>query len=230
MASLKAALKKNLASRLVKPTLKLHSLAYEWSGKLAVISGGGTHPKHDIIRYHEWFLANIEPNWVVVDVGCHWGMMAAVMAEKASFVYGVELESSHVEAARKRFRAGNLEFICADATKHDFSSCRPVDCITLSNVLEHVEERVNFIRRLIENVNWRDPARKRFLVRVPMIDREWIAVYKKKMGLDYRLDRTHFIEYTARELEQELADGGLKVVSRSVTYGESFVVCEAVNR
>ena len=33
---------------------------------------------------------------------------------------------------------------------------------------------------IIKKVKWKDESNKKLLIRVPMIDREWIAVYKKE--------------------------------------------------
>ena len=40
-------------------------------------------------------------------------------------------------------------------------------------------------------IDW--DTQPKFLIRVPMIDREWISVYKKQLGLEW--DNTRFIEY-----------------------------------
>jgi hypothetical protein len=44
----------------------------------------------------------------------------------------------------------------------------------------------------------------KLLIRVPVIDRDWIVVIKKELGLEYRLENTHFTEYTFKEFLQEL--------------------------
>ena len=60
-----------------------------------------------------------------------------------------------------------------------------------------------------------------------MIDREWIAVYKKDLGLEYRLDATHFTEYTYEQLKDELNQAGIEILSNHVKFGEIYAVCEA---
>lgn len=65
-----------------------------------------------------------------------------------------------------------------------------------------------------------------FLIRVPMLDRDWVTLYKKELGLEYRLDVTHFVEYTLNSFAKELEDAGLKMESYRVRYGEIYAVAK----
>lgn len=216
---------KIVARGFLKILLKLHNFSYSFAGIFATISNNGTHPKHQIMKYKEWFLENIKKEWVVLDVGCNTGMMPSVMSQKASFVYGIEIDSILLNKAKKEHQKENIEFICADATSFDYSPLKAIDCVTLSNVLEHIEHRVDFLQKLLRQIKWN--GKKRFLIRVPMIDRDWITVYKKDLGLEYRLDGTHFIEYTFEEFEDELKKAKIDIKKHEIRFGEIYAVCEA---
>jgi 2-polyprenyl-3-methyl-5-hydroxy-6-metoxy-1,4-benzoquinol methylase len=223
---IKIIIKSKLVAKLLQKTiLNLHTKAYALSGSLAIIVNDGVHPKHRIMMYKEWFLDNIQKDWVLLDVGCNTGMMPELMSNKANFVYGIEIEERHVNEAKDKRKKENIKFICADATSYDYSPLRPIDCLTLSNVLEHIEYRVEFLRKLIHQVKWND--KKRLLIRVPMINREWIAVYKKELGLEYKLDKTHYTEYSYEQLKDELDEAGIKILSYHVKFGEIYTICEA---
>lgn len=227
---MKALLLRILCSRRVAPytlrwILSGHNLLYDLAGIVAVAANDGIHPKHYLLRYKEWFRDRIGHDWIVVDVGSNTGGMAAMLASKARYVYGIELMPKLVEAARRTYTAPNLEFIAADATKYDYSSCLPIDCVVLSNVLEHIVDRVEFLTMLRRNLSWRDPGRRLFLIRVPTLERDWLAHYKKNIGVEYRLDRTHEIEHTKAELVQELNDAGLTIESLETRFGELYAVC-----
>lgn len=208
----------------LKPMLCIHSKSYYYSGVLASFQGDGIHPKHRIMKYKEWFLENMKTDWVVVDVGCNTGMMPEVMSVKASFVYGIEINCKLIEEAKRKRQKDNIEFICADATTFDYAPLKAIDCVTLSNVLEHIEHRVDFLTKLIKQIKWKD--KKRFLIRVPMVDREWITVFKKELGLEYRLDNTHYTEYTYEDLKKELEEAGIETLSHHIRWGEIYAVCE----
>lgn len=208
----------------LKPMLTIHSKSYYYSSILASFKGNGIHPKHDIMKYKEWFLDKIKSDWVILDVGCNTGMMPAVMSTKANVVYGIEINCKLIEEAKCKYQKQNIEFICADATTFDYAPLKAIDCVTLSNVLEHIENREQFLKNLIDKIKWRD--KKRFLIRVPMIDREWIVQYKKELGVEYRLDETHYIEYTFEQFLDELNTAGIKMINYHIRWGEIYAVCE----
>lgn len=219
---------KTAAKRLIKPLLRCHGLCYKLAGRYGMILNDGVHPKHHILKYKEWFLENVEPGWTVMDIGCNTGMLPFILSEKVGFVYGIEINQEHVAIAKTQHVKPNIEYICADATMHNYDSCQPIDCVTMSNVLEHIEHRVDFLKKIVRRVKWADENRKRFLFRVPVIDREWIVLYKKELGLDYRLDPTHYIEYTLEQFKEELGQANIVPKKVDIRFGEIYAVCEVV--
>lgn len=189
----------------------------------------GVHPKHYIMKYKEWFLDHIEPGWVVLDVGCGTGMLPVMLAEKAAFVYGIEINKEHVAVAKTQHARANIKYICADATTYNYDSCQPVNCVTLSNVLEHIEHRVDFLKMIARQVKWIDASHRRLLFRVPMINREWIVLYKKELGLDYRLDPTHYTEYTLGQFKEELEQANIVIKQVDIRFGEIYAACEVAS-
>jgi predicted RNA methylase len=214
---------KIMALLFLRLLLRVHSLAYNFSGRYAGILNSGVHPKHGIMRYKEWFESNIKDDWVILDIGSNTGMMPNHMSQKAKYVYGIEIEPKLVNLAIKNNSKDNIKYICADVVNFDFSTLDSIDCITMSNVLEHIEDRKFFLKTLLNNVSWKN--KKFFLIRVPMINRDWISVYKKEIGMEYRLDHTHFIEYTFSGFEKELNDVGINIDSYEIKFGEIYAVC-----
>jgi 2-polyprenyl-3-methyl-5-hydroxy-6-metoxy-1,4-benzoquinol methylase len=216
----------SVAKIIIKPILKLHTLTYRYSGVFAGILNKGVHPKHAILGYKEWFVGHIKPNWVVLDVGCSSGIMTHFIGERVNFIYGLEINKCRLTEAESVHRE-NTEFICADATIYDYSNLRAIDVITLSNVLEHTDHRVDFLRKLLNQVKWNNE--KRLLIRVPMIDRDWISVYKKQVGLEYRLDLEHFVEYTYDQFKEELSASNIEILEYRVRFGEIYAVCKGID-
>lgn len=190
--------------------LELDNRLYKLEAKQAKKLNNGIHPKHRILKYKEWFKENIQASWTVIDVGCNTGMLPEVLSDKADFVYGIEIIESHIQQANEFRKKKNVEFICADATTYDFSKCRPVDCVTLSNVLEHIDDRTHFMKKILEQINWKDQGKKTLLIRVPVFDRDWVTLFKKEFGVEWRLDRTHFTEYTDSQFHEEMEAAGIK--------------------
>jgi len=82
---------------------------------------------------------------------------------------------------------------------------------------------VEFLDRVVRKVR---PGR--VLLRVPMFERDWRVPLKKELGMDYRLDPTHFTEYTPESFTAELEAAGLVVVHEEFRWGEIWA--EAVPR
>jgi SAM-dependent methyltransferase len=198
----------------------LDNIAYKGITKVAIIDNQGVHPKHQILNYHQFFVDQVQNQDRVIDIGCGKGENAYDVAAKAKQVVGIDIEQKNVDKAKNNYQRPNLEYICGDATTYNFSS--KFNKIILSNVLEHIEHRVEFLKKLHH-------ISDTILLRVPMIDRDWVAVYKKQKGLEYRLDPTHFIEYTLPILKEELQQGGWKIESYSIQFGEFWGVVKSTS-
>lgn len=200
---------------LVRLALHLHNVSYKLASKLAIKAEGGLHPKHRLMNYHQFFLDHISPTNRVLDIGCGNGALAFDLAKKAKSVAGVDLNPKHQSYWRERFAAPNLTYRVADATT--LASTETFDIVVLSNVLEHVEHRVEFLKRIL-------PLAPTFLIRVPMLNRDWITLYKKESGIEYRLDKTHFTEYTLETFNHELSQAGFSLQEYSIQFGEIWAV------
>ena len=201
---------------LLKLVLGINSYTYRLAGSLAQkAEKDGVHPKHRIMKYHSFFLDNLGSGDSVLDIGCGNGELAYDVALKAKSVTAIDIDGKKIAAAKARYPAGNIRYLHGDALK-DLPD-EKFDVIILSNVLEHIRDRVEFLAGIKGKAG-------RLLIRVPMIDRSWIDVYKKELGLEYRLDPTHYIEYTFEGFEKEIGDAGLKVAGHSVQFGVIWAV------
>lgn len=214
------------ARMFLRPLLMLHSACYTWISRFAIVVNGGIHPKHSIIDYEKWFCDNIKTGWCVLDIGCNIGLLAKRISQCAGFVYGIDIKQDLIDEAQQQNSSDNIKYICADANSFNWKSDRPIDCVILSNVLEHIADRTGLLKKLITQVNW--GANKKFLIRVPTIQRDWIAVYKKNLGLSYMLDKTHYIEYASDEFVGELELAGIKVEKMEIRFGEIYAVCSVL--
>ena len=130
----------------------------------ALVHGRGEHPKHRLMRYHDFFVERIANGQKVLDVGCGYGAVARTIARErpGARVVGVDYDKGRLAQAREADNPSNLEFVETDATRS--LPAGPWDVVVLSNVLEHISERVGFLSALIEKTN-----AARFLIRVPFV-------------------------------------------------------------
>jgi 2-polyprenyl-3-methyl-5-hydroxy-6-metoxy-1,4-benzoquinol methylase len=185
---------------------------------LAVDLDGGVHAKHRLMRYHDFFVDRVRPGEQVLDVGCGKGELAYDLATRAGAdVTGIDVSAAALDFARERFRSERITLIQADA--FEWEPPEPFHAVVLSNVLEHVADRVELLRRL---VRLSDPDR--LLIRVPVLERDWLVGLRRDLGLPYFADPTHETEYSPEQLEAELAEAGLELAELEQRWGELWAV------
>ena len=159
----------------IKMVLRVDNFIYQLLSFLAIKQEGGKHPKHRLMRYHQFFLDNISTTDKVLDLGCGAGFLAFVLAQKAKEVVGIDITKENIAKARQKFKLPNLKFILGDILEYNFKES--FDIIVLSNVLEHLKERVDFLKRL-------NGLAPKILIRVPLLERDWLTLYKKNWALN----------------------------------------------
>lgn len=186
--------------------------------------GDGVHVKHRIMRYHDFFVERITPGERVLDIGCGYGAVAYSIASRTGAeVIGLDLDAANVEKARQRFLHERLTFVQGEAPK----TLPPgrFDVIVMSNVLEHIAHRVAFLRDVQERA-----TPNRWLIRVPMFNRDWRPAVRSELGLYAYGDPTHFTEYTIESFEQEMRDAQFSITHSQVNWGEIWAEVRATPR
>ena len=90
-----------------------------------------------IARYH--FARRLARGRRVLDLACGAGYGAALLAEAASAVTGVDVSADAITYAREHYDAGNLGFLESDATQVDLPDAS-FDLITAFELIEHLED------------------------------------------------------------------------------------------
>ena len=185
--------------------------------------GGGIHPKHYLTNYHQFFIDRINNGQNVLDVGCGNGAVSISIAKKhlKSFIIGIDLNKKNIQFAKeeqKNINLNNLSFIHGDI--NDYPEIKS-DIVILSNVLEHIENRVLFLKKIQQLSN-----AKTFLIRVPYFKRDWQVAFRKELGMYYFSDNDHKIEHTLNELNAELNKANLKIIETKIIWGEIWTKCE----
>jgi len=182
--------------------------------QLASIYGDGVSPKHRMLNYHQFFYKRITPDERVLDIGSSEGTLTKAIADNTGAqITGIEIVPERVERAKEVNSHPNINYIVGDVTQAPLEES--YDVIVMSNVLEHLPERVDFLKKAIRNT-----GTKRFLIRVPRFDRDWRIPLKEEVGVDYRLDDEHTIEYTPETFADEMEQAGLSILYLESRWGE----------
>lgn len=208
-------MKKKVLKSIIKLLLKIDNLIYRLISRYSVKMENGIHPKHRLTKYHEFFINNINKDDNILDIGCGNGYNTYKIAEKAGSIVGIDINEDNIRSAKSSFQGNNIEYIEGDATSFLFKE--KFDVIILSNVLEHIENRIKFLKQI-------GKLGKKFLIRVPLLDREWLVLYKKELNIDYMLDSTHFIEYTFLMFESEIQRAGFRIEKSYIRFGEIWAI------
>ena len=185
----------------------------------AIALGNGVHPKHTLMGYHEFFISNIEKSSVVLDVGCGYGAVARSIGKAlpSTKVIGVDNDPTRFDQIAQFDNPVNVEFIFGEAPKSVAGI--QADVIVLSNVLEHIEHRVSFLKSLVSEVR-----PKKVLIRVPYFKREWSVAFRKEHNMSYFNDPTHFIEHDEEDFSQEMSQANLEIQDIQFIWGETWAV------
>lgn len=184
----------------------------------ALFYNNGVHPKHRLMDYHQFFISNISPNDKILDIGCGYGEVAFSIARKFpnTKILGLDIDKDRLSQAIKNNKYKNLNFVNQDLTKVQISD--QYDVLILSNVLEHIDKRVFFLRKIIKNTNI-----KKILIRIPAFERSWMIPFMKELNINYFSDIEHFIEHTKEEIIQELEDSNLYIIDIQSIWGEYWI-------
>ncbi|MBZ0309684.1 MAG: class I SAM-dependent methyltransferase [Anaerolineae bacterium] len=201
---------------------KLDNRLYELQGEQAIAYGNGVHTKHRHMNYHDFFVKNIQAGEHVLDVGCGYGAVAYTLAQKAEVqITGIDINEKNIAKAIEYHNLPNIHYMVGDILEDitPLLKKQSFDVILMSNVLEHLPDRPQLLRHLKQTVQ-----PKRFLIRVPLFERDWRVPLKQELGLEWRLDDTHEIEYTLETFTAEIAQAQLKITHLEVRWGEIWAV------
>ena len=205
---------KNPANEGLRFLLETDSQLYPIQSSTAIRYELEAHPKHRLTDYHDFFLNNVALGERVIDVGCGKGSVAYDLAKNSrARVLGIDINQASIAVAQKTYQHKDLRFRAGDALK--LNTVELFDTVVLSNVLEHIVDRVMFLKKLI-NVT----GATKFLIRVPTYERDWRIPLKRELGVDWRLDNDHKTEFTISSFSEEIKHAGLDIVNFNVQWVE----------
>ena len=198
--------------------LNIENWIYYLVGKVATHANGGVHPKHRFLKYHGFFINHIQHGDKVLDIGCGNGVVALDIAQKTEAkVTGIDSDATKIAEAITRGKGSLVKFVVGDVLEN--LPEESFDVVILSNVLEHLPDRIGFLLRLVSSAH---PSR--LLIRVPLFDRDWQVALKRELGVEWRLDPTHFIEYTLETFTAKVQSAHLAILLLEVRWGEIWAV------
>jgi 2-polyprenyl-3-methyl-5-hydroxy-6-metoxy-1,4-benzoquinol methylase len=184
---------------------RLDTDLYHLQGTHAVQYGGGVHTKHRHMGYHRFFVERISSTDHVLDIGCGIGTLAHSIVQKTgATLVGIDYDKKNIATAKEHYSHPNIDFEIHDI--YSYTPGEKFSVVILSNVLEHLINRPHLLRDIAQKTSAR-----RFLIRVPRFDRHWTVPLKQELGVEWRLDDDHKIEYTPETFQQEMQEASLQI-------------------
>jgi SAM-dependent methyltransferase len=210
--------------RAVRELLVAQDDVYRALDQAAIAYDDGVHVKHRLTRYHDFFVERVRPGERVLDIGSGKGELAHDLVDRAgATVVGIDNDPAHLGFARSRFDHERVQFLEGDATERLPDG--HFDVVILSNVLEHVEHRVELLRRIVSSA-----APRCVLFRVPVLARDWTVPLRQEVGVPHFSDPGHYVEYGEDSFRAELAAAGLDVTELILIWGEIWASAEPAQR
>jgi SAM-dependent methyltransferase len=198
----------------MRELLQIYDDAYRAADFGAIDYDKGVHAKHRLTKYHDFFVERVGPDDRVLDIGCGKGELAYDVADRTgASVVAIDASPWMLEFAREHFSHPRVTYVQADAV--GYTPPESVDVAILSNVLEHIQPRVELLRSLRDRAGAR-----RLLIRVPVHDRDWTVPLRRELGLPHFSDPEHKLEYDAGLLRAELAKAGWELGEPRFNWGE----------
>lgn len=157
------------------------------------------------------------PNSSILDIGCHAGAFGKILLELGHQVTGIDNDREAVEIARKN----GLNIVLGDIEDYKVLSSinKQFDVILLMDILEHLQNPANILKRL-KSVLIRNG---RIIATLPNV--AYWAVRKELLFGRWNydeggiLDKTHLHFYTAFSCKEMIEESGYKIISFKAAEG-----------
>ena len=149
-------------------------------------------------------LLSSESRGELLDVGCGDGAFIAKCLDQGWSVVGMDLSQAAIDRCRGRFDRGErLRLFCSDIAA--IAEEGPFDAVTAGEVLEHIEDDEDFVRRVFALLK---PGGA-FVLTVPVDMSLWT---------DADAAAGHFRRYTVQEISEKLTRAGF-AVEKCIVWG-----------
>ena len=168
----------------------------------------------------DFLLARVKPGDRVLDIGCKYGEISALVARKVQRVIAVDHDAAALEKARADNPAPNITFIQADAFDVLAKEKDPVVVVVLSHILEHLDKPEELLARLKQHAT-------HCYIEVPDLDASYLNHYRHLADakLQYT-DNDHIWEFDRDALREVIESGGWRIVDSEYRFAVQKHWCE----
>lgn len=182
------------------------------------IYGPTEHPWRN--HAFEFIAQNINADQNVLDLGCGYGEISAMIAELGANVVGVDHDAGKIEKAKRSYEGKGPTFLCEDAAEYLKTTPTKFDVLILSHVLEHLDEPATFLNEFKGHFKY-------VYIEVPDFDATILNHYRVDQDLTLNhTDNDHVTEFDREELGSIFEKCGLAVTHSQHIFGIQRYWCE----
>ncbi|MEM6630819.1 MAG: class I SAM-dependent methyltransferase [Bacteroidota bacterium] len=198
--------------------LDLEWILYRLSLEQAYKEYGDENPT---VREHSIYtmLEFVEPNDIVLDLGCKYGYIAYSLSQKAQKVVGIDFDVEAIEKAKQTYPRENLHFQSGEAIAYLDSQEETFTCLILSHILEHLDDPKAFLQEIATRFN-------KIYIEIPDFDANFLNHYRKnvKSKLIYT-DIDHINEFDREDIKKIIEAAGLRITYSEYIFGVQKYCC-----
>ena len=180
----------------------------------------GLHPKNVLNFRSEYFIEQVRPQDVILDVACGTGLILKRVSPIIRYGIGIDYSEKNIALCKTIHAAENIEYIHEDIHTFDYIDLKKrtgYNTAIFSHILEHIKDVQSILQRVDAN---------RLIICVPSQE-NWYTQLLIFFGLPYFKDATHYREYTRDMLRKEINSSGYDILSIGFnSEGEIVAVAE----
>jgi len=161
-----------------------------------------------------WLLDRVGPGQQVLDIGCGHGEIIGLLLDRRQCrITGVDYNPEFIRVLQERY-GDRVTLVCDDVFRYLAGrEAQRYDVIVLSNVLEHFDDPLAFLKG-IRN------AGKHLYIEVPDFESDHLNEYRRLAGTDLLYsDADHINEFDRDTLGKIIADAGWRVADSQFRFG-----------
>ena len=168
----------------------------------------------------QFLIKKLSRDHKVLDLGCKYGRISSLIAEKTKVTVGVDYDKVAIDIAKKENSKNNLSFYHEDAYNYLTNSDESFDVIVLSHILEHLDGPEEFLTKFKCFFTY-------FYIEIPDFDDSYLNMYRYKTGarLIYT-DDDHIWEFDRDSFQELLIKCDLDIIDSEYRYGLQKYWCK----
>jgi len=170
---------------------------------MKIYADNDQHPSRE--RMFAFICDKLPDDAVILDIGCGYGEISAMLGKVCKSVMGIDLNSLKLQHAIDHYSSNNVNFICDDALEYLKKNRQHYDVLICSHVLEHLDDPSEMLRSFKDYFSY-------IYIEVPDFDNSYVNLVRQRLNIPLNYsDEDHIHEYDRDEMAMLITSLNLKI-------------------